>query len=197
MSDPFVTAMGVAASGMRAQGTRVRVVTENVANADTPGFRRKQVTFDELASDGVSTLDLGSKAASRLSKAASCHFRLTCMQPTSMLSTPFARRSRVRSIAALRCSSHAPSPAALIDQGQGVTTSPMRRPVSVNATAIRRPAGRSKARSAARIALVQSCPCCSGVGFAASVSASATATSAQRRPTSWRGATVISPASPS
>jgi flagellar basal-body rod protein FlgC len=45
--------MGVAASGMRAQGTRVRVVTENVANADTPGFRRKQVTFDEVAGKGT------------------------------------------------------------------------------------------------------------------------------------------------
>jgi flagellar basal-body rod protein FlgC len=54
MSDPFLTAMGIAASGMRAQGTRVRVVTENVANADTPGFRRKTVTFDEMANDGSS-----------------------------------------------------------------------------------------------------------------------------------------------
>jgi flagellar basal-body rod protein FlgC len=58
MSDPFVTAMGVAASGMRAQGTRVRVVTENVANADTPGFRRKQVTFDEVAGDGASQVSV-------------------------------------------------------------------------------------------------------------------------------------------
>jgi flagellar basal-body rod protein FlgC len=54
MSDPFLTAMGIAASGRRAQGTRVRVVTENVANADTPGFRRKTVTFDEMANDGSS-----------------------------------------------------------------------------------------------------------------------------------------------
>lgn len=51
MSDPFLTAMGAAASGMRAQGTRIRVVAENVANADTPGFRRKQVTFEEVADD--------------------------------------------------------------------------------------------------------------------------------------------------
>jgi flagellar basal-body rod protein FlgC len=56
MSDPFVTAMGVAASGMRAQGTRVRVVTENIANADTPGFRRKQVSFDEVTRDGASAV---------------------------------------------------------------------------------------------------------------------------------------------
>jgi flagellar basal-body rod protein FlgC len=53
MSDPFVTAMGVAASGMRAQGTRIRVVTENVANADTPGFRRKQLTFEEAADEAA------------------------------------------------------------------------------------------------------------------------------------------------
>lgn len=52
MPDPFFTAMGVAASGMRAQGTRIRVVTENIANADTPGFRRKQVSFEEAA-DGA------------------------------------------------------------------------------------------------------------------------------------------------
>jgi flagellar basal-body rod protein FlgC len=53
MSDPFLTAMGVAVSGMRAQGTRVRVVTENVANADTPGFRRKQVTFEAIAGEAA------------------------------------------------------------------------------------------------------------------------------------------------
>jgi flagellar basal-body rod protein FlgC len=59
MSDPFVSAMGVAASGMRAQGNRVRVVTENVANADTPGFRRKQVTFDEVAGTAAREVRIG------------------------------------------------------------------------------------------------------------------------------------------
>ncbi|MGH6942980.1 MAG: flagellar basal body rod protein FlgC [Geminicoccaceae bacterium] len=49
MPAPFVSAMGIAASGMRAQSTRIRVVAENVANADTPGYRRKEVAFDELA----------------------------------------------------------------------------------------------------------------------------------------------------
>lgn len=38
--------MSVAASGMRAQATRLRHVAENVANADTPGFRRKTVPFE-------------------------------------------------------------------------------------------------------------------------------------------------------
>jgi flagellar basal-body rod protein FlgB len=49
MSDPFMSAMGTAASAMGAQGTRIRVVAENVANAETPGYRRKQLTFEEVA----------------------------------------------------------------------------------------------------------------------------------------------------
>ncbi|PRX33872.1 flagellar basal-body rod protein FlgC [Meinhardsimonia xiamenensis] len=35
-----------AASGMRAQTTRLQVVSENVANADTPGYRRKTLSFE-------------------------------------------------------------------------------------------------------------------------------------------------------
>lgn len=38
--------MAVAASGMRAQATRLRHVAENIANADTPGYRRKSVPFE-------------------------------------------------------------------------------------------------------------------------------------------------------
>jgi flagellar basal-body rod protein FlgC len=49
MSDPFMSAMGTAASAMSAQGTRIRGVAENVANAQTPGYRRKQLTFEEVA----------------------------------------------------------------------------------------------------------------------------------------------------
>jgi flagellar basal-body rod protein FlgC len=51
MSDLFKT-LDISASGMRAQGTRLRVISENVANAgstgQTPGaepYRRKTVTF--------------------------------------------------------------------------------------------------------------------------------------------------------
>ncbi|WGF87598.1 flagellar basal body rod protein FlgC [Marinivivus vitaminiproducens] len=46
MTDPFTTALGTSASAMRAQGTRIRIVTENIANADTPGFQRKQLSFE-------------------------------------------------------------------------------------------------------------------------------------------------------
>jgi flagellar basal-body rod protein FlgC len=39
--------MAAAASGMRAQAARIRLTSENVANADTPGYRRKTVSFEE------------------------------------------------------------------------------------------------------------------------------------------------------
>lgn len=42
----FDKSMDAAAAGMRAQGFRMRVISENVANTDTPGYRRKLVSFD-------------------------------------------------------------------------------------------------------------------------------------------------------
>lgn len=42
-------ALGFAASGMRAQAGRLRVTSENIANADTPGYQRKTVSFREVA----------------------------------------------------------------------------------------------------------------------------------------------------
>lgn len=50
----FSDALSVASSGMRAQATRLRHVSENIANADTPGYRRKTVPFAEVAK-GVET----------------------------------------------------------------------------------------------------------------------------------------------
>lgn len=50
--DPLSATMRIAASGLEAQGTRLRVIAENVANADStsdvPGgdpFRRKTISF--------------------------------------------------------------------------------------------------------------------------------------------------------
>jgi len=43
----FSDALNVAASGMRAQAARIRYVSENIANNDTPGYRRKLVSFEE------------------------------------------------------------------------------------------------------------------------------------------------------
>lgn len=44
--DSLTNSMNAAASGMRAQGFRMRVVSENIANTDTPGYQRKTLSFD-------------------------------------------------------------------------------------------------------------------------------------------------------
>jgi flagellar basal-body rod protein FlgC len=48
----FNDAMSVATSGMRAQASRLRHLSENIANTDTPGYRRKTVSFEELVQNG-------------------------------------------------------------------------------------------------------------------------------------------------
>lgn len=52
MNDLFAS-LDVSASGMRAQATRLRHVAENIANADTPGYRRKTVPFMAEGDAGV------------------------------------------------------------------------------------------------------------------------------------------------
>ena len=47
-----------ATTGMMSQGKRIRVVSENVANADTPGYRRKLISFEK-------TLEAGSSEAAK------------------------------------------------------------------------------------------------------------------------------------
>lgn len=49
----FSDAMSVAASGMKAQASRLRHVSENIANTDTPGYRRKVVSFEEMVQNGT------------------------------------------------------------------------------------------------------------------------------------------------
>ena len=51
MSD-LLTGMTSASSGMTAQSARLRVLAENIANADTPGYRRKLVSFESLVARG-------------------------------------------------------------------------------------------------------------------------------------------------
>lgn len=46
MEYDFSTAMATASSGMKAQANRLRHVSENIANTDTPGYRRKTVSFE-------------------------------------------------------------------------------------------------------------------------------------------------------
>lgn len=45
MSD-FSSARSISASGMAAQAQRLRHLSENISNADTPGYRRKMVGFE-------------------------------------------------------------------------------------------------------------------------------------------------------
>lgn len=42
----FMKSLSVSASGLKAQAGRLRHVSENIANADTPGYRRKTVPFE-------------------------------------------------------------------------------------------------------------------------------------------------------
>jgi len=65
--DPLQSIAKIAASGMTAQTARLRVISENVANADstgtTPGadpFRRKTISFSELidSSTGGSLVEI-------------------------------------------------------------------------------------------------------------------------------------------
>ncbi|WP_417599283.1 flagellar basal body rod protein FlgC [Pararhodobacter oceanensis] len=48
--------LALSASGMQAQATRLRHVSENIANVDTPGYRRKTVPFESMSlpGDGLS-----------------------------------------------------------------------------------------------------------------------------------------------
>jgi flagellar basal-body rod protein FlgC len=44
-----------ATSGMRAQAERLRLISENIANADTPGYRRKLAAFEAVVERGMPT----------------------------------------------------------------------------------------------------------------------------------------------
>lgn len=51
MSDLMQT-LAASASGMKAQSARLRHVSENIANTDTPGYRRKTIAFHEIHEAG-------------------------------------------------------------------------------------------------------------------------------------------------
>ncbi|MEO1463756.1 MAG: flagellar basal body protein, partial [Pseudomonadota bacterium] len=42
----FSKSLAVSASGLNAQSARLRHLSENISNADTPGYRRKLVSFE-------------------------------------------------------------------------------------------------------------------------------------------------------
>ncbi|MBK5934086.1 flagellar basal-body rod protein FlgC [Rhodovulum imhoffii] len=45
--------LSISASGMRAQAARLRHASENIANVDTPGYRRKLIVFEAAPTDGT------------------------------------------------------------------------------------------------------------------------------------------------
>jgi len=59
--NPFDKISAAATSGMRAQSQRLQVVSENIANADTHGYQRKLVTFDNVfdSNTGVTKVEVG------------------------------------------------------------------------------------------------------------------------------------------
>ncbi len=58
MSD-FSHSLSASASALRAQASRLRHVSENISNADTPGYRRKTVPFETVAVDGKEMVQTG------------------------------------------------------------------------------------------------------------------------------------------
>ena len=55
MVDGLHNSKGISASGMQAQANRLRLLSENIANADTPGYRRKTTTFEQVVEAGRET----------------------------------------------------------------------------------------------------------------------------------------------
>ena len=57
----FSDALQITASALKAQSTRLRHVSENISNADTPGYRRKLVSFESVrnAESDVSLVNAG------------------------------------------------------------------------------------------------------------------------------------------
>lgn len=57
----FMRALATSASGMQAQAERLRLVSENIANADTAGYRRKLAPFRTVLDEdtGAAQVRLG------------------------------------------------------------------------------------------------------------------------------------------
>lgn len=56
----FSKSLMVSTSGLKAQATRLRHLSENISNADTPGYRRKMIAFETAMGprDTVSAVDV-------------------------------------------------------------------------------------------------------------------------------------------
>lgn len=56
----FSKSLSVSSSGLQAQATRLKHLSENISNADTPGYRRKTVSFEtQGAPSGAQKVTVG------------------------------------------------------------------------------------------------------------------------------------------
>lgn len=56
----FADSLSVTSSGLKAQAARLRLLSENIANVDTPGYRRKTMPFKiDTGAEGVSRVEMG------------------------------------------------------------------------------------------------------------------------------------------
>ncbi|MEX0369544.1 MAG: flagellar basal body protein, partial [Tateyamaria sp.] len=57
----FSKSLSVSASGLQAQSARLRHLSENISNSDTPGYRRKMIPFrtEFDAEQGVARVEAG------------------------------------------------------------------------------------------------------------------------------------------
>ena len=57
----FSKSLSVSTSGLRAQAARLRHLSENISNADTPGYRRKMISFETAMGgrDGIAEVSPG------------------------------------------------------------------------------------------------------------------------------------------
>ncbi len=54
----FSKSLDVTSSGLKAQAQRLRLLSENISNADTPGYRRKTAPFEIAMSSAGSVSDV-------------------------------------------------------------------------------------------------------------------------------------------
>ena len=55
----FSKALSISSSGLQAQASRLRHLSENISNAATPGYRRKTIPFEMEMNSGVSRVTVG------------------------------------------------------------------------------------------------------------------------------------------
>ncbi|MFT5796718.1 MAG: flagellar basal-body rod protein FlgC [Candidatus Azotimanducaceae bacterium] len=57
----FSKSLSISSSGLQSQAARLRHLSENISNADTPGYKRKTVSFETAlnGSDGAASVTTG------------------------------------------------------------------------------------------------------------------------------------------